>query len=184
MKNEKIDESSLVAMLANPESRRKAFELVVRRYSPQIYWQIRRLVYSHDDADDILQNTFVKAWTNLDSFRGESRLSTWLFRIGINEALTFLRSKRDSVSLDDPDASAAAAGLASDEYFDGDDAQLRLQQAIATLPAKQRLVFNMRYFDNMKYEEMSRILGTSEGALKASYHLAVGKITEKLKGTD
>jgi len=180
MKREIYDEQALQQMLSEQGQRRKAFEIVVRKYSPQIYWQIRRLVYSHDDADDILQNTFLKAWTNIDSFRGDSKISTWLFRIATNESLSFLQRKRETISLDEPDA-AAVGRLSSDEYFDGDEAQREFMNAVATLPDKQRLVFNMKYFDDMKYEEMSNILGTSVGALKASYHIAVEKITNLLK---
>ena len=166
MKREIYDDKVLQTRLSDPEQRRRAFEIVVRKYSSQIYWQISRLVFSHDDADDILQNTFLKAWVALDSFRGDSKISTWLFRIATNESLSFLQRKREVLSFDDPEA------------------QRRFMQAVASLPDKQRLVFNMRYFDEMKYEEMSDILGTSVGALKASYHIAVGKITEVLKKYD
>lgn len=183
MKSEKFDEKTLMLQLADPAQQRQAFGVLVRKFSPQIYWQIRRLVFSHDDANDIMQNTFLKAWTNLAAFRGDSKLSTWIFRIAINEALNFLQRKKDTMSLDDPEASAASQ-LTADEYFSGDDAQQRLQNAIAQLPDKQRLVFNMRYFDEMKYEDMSAVLGTSVGALKASYHIAVEKIVEKLKETE
>lgn len=183
MKREIYDDKVLQTQLSDPELRRRAFEIVVRKYSSQIYWQIRRLVFSHDDADDILQNTFLKAWLALDSFRGESKISTWLFRIATNESLSFLQRKREALSLDDPEASVVES-ICSDEYFDGDEAQRRFMQAVASLPDKQRLVFNMRYFDEMKYEEMSDVLGTSVGALKASYHIAVGKITEVLKKYD
>ena len=147
----------------------------MRCYSQPLYLQIRRLVQWHDDADDVLQNTFMKAWSAIASFRGESRLSTWLYRIALNEALTFLTRTKTADSLDDADDSATRS-LQSDPYFDGDELQARLQEAISLLPPKQRVVFNMKYFDEMKYEEMSDILGTSVGALKASYHLAVKKI--------
>lgn len=167
----------------DPEVRRKAFEIAVRSFTPRIYWQIRRLVLSHDDANDIMQDTFIKAWTSLDNFRGESSLFTWIYRIAVNESLSFLRRKKESLSLDSPDADGINK-LAADEYFDGDELQFRLTKAIATLPEKQRLVFNMRYFDEMKYEEMSRILGTSVGALKASYHIATKKIMAILDEKD
>ena len=134
------------------------------------------MVLSHDDADDVLQNTFIKAWSAIDAFRGESRLKTWLFRIAINESLNFLAKKKQTLSLDQAEGSAAAS-LASNSYFDGDEVQKQLQAAICTLPDKQRLVFNMKYFDEMKYEDMSDLLGTSIGALKASYHHAVRKIS-------
>lgn len=172
---EKYDEQQLLQMLQDPSKQREAFGIVVRKYSSTLYWQIRRMVYSHDDADDILQNTFLKAWVNLSSFRGDSKLSTWLYRIATNESLSFLQHKRETLAMDDPDASLVGT-LESDPYFDGNETQKLLQQALSTLPDKQRLVFNMKYFDDMKYEEMSRILDTSVGALKASYHFAVQKI--------
>lgn len=180
MKRELYDEQVLQSQLSDPTQRRKAFEIVVRKFSSQIYWQIRRLVFSHDDADDILQNTFMKAWSSLETFRGDSKISTWLFRIATNESLSFLQRKREQLSLDDPEASVVNS-LSSEEYFDGDEAQHSFMQAIASLPDKQRLVFNMRYFDEMKYDEISEVLGTSVGALKASYHIAVEKITTLLK---
>lgn len=162
-------------MLQEPSQRRKAFECIVRKYTPQLYWLIRRMIYSHDDADDVLQNTFLKAWSNLNSFRGESKLSTWLYRIATNEALSFLQHKRETLTLDSPEASILNT-LECDPYFDGDQTQKMLQQALATLPDKQRIVFNLKYYEEMKYEEMSQILDTSVGALKASYHFAVQKI--------
>ena len=183
MKRELYDEQVLQSQLSDPTQRRKAFEIVVRKFSSQIYWQIRRLVFSHDDADDILQNTFMKAWSSLETFRGDSKISTWLFGIATNESLSFLQRKREQLSLDDPEASVVNS-LSSEEYFDGDEAQRSFMQAIASLPDKQRLVFNMRYFDEMKYDEISEVLGTSVGALKASYHIAVEKITTLLKKND
>lgn len=183
MKSEKFDESTLAKQLGDPAARLGAFGVMVKHFTPQIYWQIRRLVFSHDDANDIMQNTFMKVWTNLESFRGDSKISTWVFRIATNEALNFLQRKRENISLDAPEA-AAALQLEADVYFNGDEAQLEFQKAIAALPDKQRLVFNMKYFDNMKYEEISDIVGTSVGALKASYHLAVEKIVAKLKDTE
>ena len=156
---------------------RFSFNPFMEKYSERLYWQIRKMVLSHDDANDILQDVFIKAWTNIDNFRGESKLTTWLYRIAINESITFLNKKRNqnNVSVDDEN-SFLLNTLESDEYFDGDEAQKLLQQAVLTLPDKQRLVFQMKYFDEMKYEEMSDILGTSVGALKASYHHAVKKI--------
>lgn len=135
------------------------------------------MVIDHDDANDVLQNTFLKAWTSIDNFRGDARLSTWLYKIAINESITFINKKKvmAQVSLDDDD-SFLVNSLESDQWFDGDQAQTQLQRAIASLPQKQRLVFNMRYYDEMKYEDMSEILGTSVGALKASYHHAIKKI--------
>jgi RNA polymerase sigma-70 factor (ECF subfamily) len=174
-------EDELVERLHDPVSQRDAFAQVVHMYSEKLYWQIRKMVLAHDDADDILQNTFLKAWTNIDYFRGEAKLSTWLYKITINECLTFLNKQRNmnNISIDDTDVFLLDR-LRGDDYFDGDSVQLKLQEAILTLPEKQRLVFNMKYFDEMKYEEMSEILGTSVGALKASYHHAVKKIEKFL----
>lgn len=172
----------MMKLLANPITRERAFAKLVSQYSETLYWKIRRLVLTHDNADDVLQETFIKAWTNLDSFQGKSKISTWLYRIAVNEALDFLRKQRNQQpSVDIDDASGVANQLLADDYFDGDEAQALLQQAIATLPDVQRAVFNMKYYDNMKYSEMSKILGTSEGALKASYHIAVNKIKAYLK---
>ena len=171
-----INEELLLRQLRQPQTASAAFAVLVKEYTEPLYWHLRRLVVDHDDANDLLQNTFIKAWTNIDGFLGNSKISTWLYRIATNEALTFLKKQNanDTVSLDDEDA--ATPQLEADEYFDGDELQLRLQQALQTLPPKQRTVFNMKYFDEMKYEEMSQILNTSVGALKASYHLAVKKI--------
>ena len=169
-------ESNLIKRVQNPETQQSAFSELVKEYSEPLYWQIRKIVLNHDDANDVLQNTFIKVWTSIDNFRGDSKLSTWLYRIAINEAITFLNKQRaqNNVSVDDAD-SFLLSKLEGDEYFDGDEAQLRLQKAILTLPEKQRIVFNLKYFDEMKYEEMSEILNTSVGALKASYHHAVKK---------
>lgn len=174
-------EKDIAAHLQDPEKRRKAFSQVVSLYGEKLYWQIRKMVLNHEDADDLLQNTFLKAWTNLDYFRGEAKISTWLFKIAINECITFLNKQRtqNNISINDADVFLLER-LRSDEYFCGDDIQRKLQEAIALLPDKQRLVFNMKYFDDMKYEEMSEILGTSVGALKASYHHAVKKVEEYL----
>jgi len=164
-----------IERLRDPATREAAFAGLVRSMGPQLYAQIRRIVQYHDDADDVLQNTFLKAWTAIGSFRGECQISTWLYRIALNESLSFLQRQHVSDSLGDEDCEAART-LESDPYFDGDEVELLLQKAIATLPDKQRLVFNMKYFENMKYETMSDLMGTSVGALKASYHLAVKKI--------
>lgn len=174
-------EDELVERLHDPASQRDAFAQVVNMYSEKLYWQIRKMVLNHDDANDILQNTFLKAWTNIDYFRGDAKLSTWLYKIAINECLTFLNKQRNinNISVDDTDVFLLDR-LKGDDYFDGDSVQLKLQEAILTLPEKQRLVFNMKYFEEMKYDEMSDVLGTSVGALKASYHHAVKKIEEFL----
>lgn len=175
-----LSDSELVEMLREPRTRREGFAVLVKQYSEKLYWKVRRIVLSHEDANDVLQNVFIKVWSNLQNFQGKSSLSTWLYRIAINESLDFLRKQKlaDKVSADE-DVSVASR-LMSDEYFDGDEAQARLQEAVARLPEVQRMVFNLKYFEEMKYSEMSQILNTSEGALKASYHLAVKKITEYL----
>ena len=175
-----LSDSELVEMLREPRTRREGFAVLVKQYSEKLYWKVRRIVLSHEDANDVLQNVFIKVWSNLQNFQGKSSLSTWLYRIAINESLDFLRKQKlaDKVSADE-DVSVASR-LMSDEYFDGDEVQARLQEAVARLPEVQRMVFNIKYFEEMKYSEMSQILNTSEGALKASYHLAVKKITEYL----
>ncbi len=175
------NEENIVAQLQDPRRCRSAFGEVVRHYSESLYWQIRKMVISHDDADDILQNTFLKAWQSIGYFRGDARISTWLYRIAVNETLTFLAKQRqqNNVPIDGED-SFLIEQLESDKWFDGDEAQKLLQEAIVRLPEKQRLIFNMHYFDELKYEEISRILGTSVGGLKASYHHAVKKIEEYL----
>ena len=169
---------------AEAEENREAFAQVVQQYSEPLYWKIRRMVLSHDDANDVLQNVFLKAWTNMGEFKNKSRMSTWLYRIAVNETLDFLRKKKRMDSFCGSDDASVANQLLADEYFDGDETQAQLQEAIAQLPEVQRMVFNLRYFDEMKYSEMSRLLDTSEGALKASYHLAVKKITEFFKQYD
>lgn len=171
------DDEQLIEQLRDPQRCRKAFNEVIKIYTEPLYWQIRKMVIDHDDANDVLQNTFLKAWSSIEHFRGDAKLSTWLYKIAINESITFINKEkqRNNVSLDDDD-SFLINSLASDEWFDGDDLRLELQKAINSLPEKQRLIFNMRYFDDMKYEDMSEILGTTVGALKASYHHAVKKI--------
>ena len=179
MSQEKFNEKQLVELLKRPETRRKAFEIVVRQYSETLYWKVRRMVLTHDDADDVMQNVMLKAWTNIDSFQQQSLLSTWLYRIAINESLNFIRSQRNkAVNIDADKQAELADRLMADPYFDGDETAAQLQQAITSLPDVQRTVFNLRYYDNMKYSEMSQLLDTTEGALKASYHIAEKKITE------
>ena len=179
------NEREVLALLADESTQRRGFEMIVKQYSEQLYWQIRRMVLTHEDANDLLQNTFIKAWTNIDYFRGEAQLSTWLYRIALNECLTFLNRQRAiaTVSLDDVEVSALQK-LEGDTYFSGDKAQMLLQKALLTLPEKQRMVFNLKYYQDMKYEEMSEIFGTSVGALKASYHHAVKKIEKFLEEAD
>lgn len=179
------DEGRLVSQLADPATRRDTFSKLVRQYSERLYWQVRRIVLVHEDADDVLQNVFVKAWNGLDSFKGDSKVSTWLYRIAINESLDFMRRKKTlSIVSADDDGAGVYNALLADKYFDGDEVAAQLQEAIAQLPDVQRMVFNMRYFDEMKYSEISGVLGTSEGALKASYHIAMKKITEYFKAHD
>ena len=172
-----FSEDEIVAKLRNPDTRRDAFTKVVEEYSEKLYWLIRKMVLSHDDANDILQNTLLKAWTNLDSFRGEAKLLTWIYKIALNENITFLNRQRamHHISLDDTDTYMLEK-LQGDDYFDGDALQLKLEEAILSLPDKQRVVFVMKYKEDMKYEEMSDVLGTSVGALKASYYHATKKI--------
>ena len=179
------NEREVLKLLQEESTQRKGFEMIVAQYSEQLYWQIRRMVLSHEDANDLLQNTFIKAWTNIDYFRAEAKLSTWLYRIALNECLTFLNKQRamTTVDIDDPEA-AIVQKLESDSYFSGDEIQLCLQKALLTLPEKQRMVFNLKYYQEMKYEEMSEIFGTSVGALKASYHHAVKKIAKFLEEID
>ena len=166
---------------ADSGMQKRAFEQVVSYYSEKLYYQIRKMVVSHDDANDLLQNTFMKAWMNIGYFRGEARLSTWLYKIAFNESMTFLNKQhaQNNISIDEADTFLIEK-LEGDEYFDGDALQLKLQKAIVSLPDKQRAVFNLRYYDEMPYEQMSEITGTSVGALKASYHHAVKKIEEFL----
>ena len=172
-----IDDTEIVKRLHDPKQCREAFTEIIKTYSEPLYWQIRRMVMSHDDANDLLQNTFLKAWSNIENFRGDAKLSTWLYKIAINEYITFINKEKQkqNISIDDDD-SFLVNSLESDQWFDGDELKLLLQKAIATLPEKQRMIFNMKYFDEMKYEDMSEILGTTVGALKASYHHAVRKI--------
>jgi RNA polymerase sigma factor (sigma-70 family) len=167
------------------ESRDMAFKALVVQYQQRLYYHIRRMVLDHDDANDVLQNTFIKVWKGLENFREESQLYTWLYRIATNECLTFLASQKRkfAFSLDDME-NHLANKLQSDKYFDGNQLEMKLQKAMLTLPEKQKLVFNLRYYDEMPYEEMSKVLGTSEGALKASYHHAVKKIEAYVKATD
>ena len=155
--------------------------MIVNQYSRPLYWKIRGIVLTHDDADDVLQNTFLKAWKNLPCFEGKAKLSTWLYRIAINEALDLLRHAKTATLASADDDLSVANRLLADTYFDGDRSQALLQEAVATLPDVQRTVFTLRYYDEMKYSEISEVLGTSEGALKASYHIAVQKITDYVK---
>jgi RNA polymerase sigma-70 factor (ECF subfamily) len=176
-----ISDKELLEMFKSADSKNAAFNLLVQKYQERIYWHIRKMVLNHDDADDIVQESFIKIWNNLDKFRGESSLYTWIYRIATNEVLAFMKKQKSQnvVSLQEVENSLSNT-LKEDIYFNGDDAQIKFQQALATLPPKQRLVFNMKYFDEMKYEEIAEVLDTSVGALKASYHIAVEKIKKDI----
>ncbi len=181
----RTDEEQLMLQLASPQTRRSAFEQLVREFSEPLYWQVRRIVLVHEDADDVLQNVFLKAWSHLDTFHQEAKLSTWLYRIAINERLDFMRRKKNqSIVSADSEEPGVAKMLLADKYFDGDETEALLQEAIATLPDVQRTVFNLRYFDEMKYSDISKLLNTSEGSLKASYHIAVKKISDFFRQHD
>ena len=177
-----LDDDELLNRFKNPSSKNYAFNLLTRKYQERIYWHIRKMVISHDDTDDLVQDTFVKVWKNLEKFKGNSQLYTWIYRIATNECLGFLKKKRNRFFIPIHDITNELANkLESDVNMDGSEIQFKLQKALLTLPDKQRLVFNMKYFDEMKYQEISSILETSVGALKASYHLAVKKIKVILK---
>lgn len=181
-----VDDESLLRLLADDKTQRKAFAQLVSQYSEMLYRQIRRMVLNHDDANDVLQNTFIKAWQGLATFERRSQLSSWLYRIAINEAHDFVRRGKTQMSLSDDEGEGASVAeqLMADEYFDGDETAAQLQEAILQLPYVQRTVFQLRYFENRKYSEISEILGTSEGALKASYHIAVQKISDYFNAHD
>lgn len=176
------DDKTLLALYREPATRERGFTYIIRKYQERLYWHVRRLVLDHDDANDVLQNVFVKVWKNLEGFREDAQLYTWLYKIATNECLTFLekQKKNTSVSLSDVETGLSNT-LKADSQFDANKLEWKLQRAILALPEKQRIVFNLRYYDEMPYEEMSRILSTSEGALKASYHHAVKKIEEYIK---
>lgn len=175
------NEDDLLSRLTDSNTKGKAFSEVVRLYQERLYWHIRKMVLSHDDANDVLQNTFMKAWSGLSNFRGDAKISSWLYKIATNETMTFLANKRmrNISSMEDVE-NILLNQLKADTYFCGNEAEMKLQEAILTLPEKQRLVFNMKYFDSITYEEMEKILGTSVGALKASYHHAVKKLEKIL----
>ncbi|NHN24455.1 RNA polymerase sigma factor [Flavobacterium jejuense] len=176
------DEKVFIEQLLNPKTQQMAFRELLQLYQKPLYNHIRNIVLNHDDTDDVLQNTFLKIFQNLSKFKGESKLFSWIYRIATNEALTFLQQKARKTGISNEEVQQKAINkLESDVFFDGDEIQLKLQKAIAVLPEKQQLVFKMKYFEELKYEEISNIVNTSVGALKASYHLAVKKIEEYLK---
>ncbi|MCB4808807.1 RNA polymerase sigma factor [Tamlana sp. 62-3] len=171
------EEVDLLKQLQSSTNKEVAFKELLNLYKERLYWHIRNIVKSHDDTDDVLQNTFIKIYKNIDKFKGDSKIYSWMYRIATNESLTFLNQKAKRLQITSEEVQELAINnLTSDVYFEGDAIQLKLQKAIATLPEKQQLVFNMKYFQDLKYSEMSDILETSEGALKASYHLAAKKI--------
>jgi RNA polymerase sigma-70 factor (ECF subfamily) len=176
------DDRELLHLFRQPATKEKAFTALIKKYQEKLYWHVRRMVIDHDDANDVLQNMFIKVWNALEGFREDSQLYTWLYRIATNESLTFIeqQKKRAAVSLSDVE-SGLSNKIIADKNFDSNKLEWKLQLAIQQLPEKQRLVFNLRYYDEMPYEEMSRILETSEGALKASYHHAVKKIEDFIK---
>ena len=174
-------QSLFLSSLQEPETKEKAFKTLIQEYKERLYWHIRKIVLDHEDANDVIQNTFIKIHLNVDKFKGDSSLYTWMYRIATNESINFINSKSSKIGLQNQEwIESKAEGLKADSYFDGDEAALILQKLIAKLPEKQRIVFNMKYFDGMSYQTISEILGTSEGALKASYHHAVQKIKNKL----
>lgn len=181
-----MDDSIILQKFAEQSTREEAFRLLLKKYQQRIYWHVRRLVIDHDDADDIVQDVFIKVWKNLENFRENAQLYTWIYRIATNESITFLNKKkqRAQVSLEDESAAYLTDSLSEGSHFNGNRAQQKLQEALLTLPEKQRLVFNMKYFDDLKYEEISEILGTSVGGLKASYHIAVKKIEQYFNESD
>ncbi len=180
-----ISDSVILQKFEDEKTRHEAFSLLLKKYQQKVYWHIRRMVLNHDDADDLVQDVFIKVWKNLSNFRQDAQLYTWLYRIASNECITFLNKKKakNNVSLDElPEQ--LTDNLNEENYFSGDTIQKKLQQALLILPEKQKLVFNMKYYDDMKFQEISDVLGTSVGALKASYHLAVKKIEHYLLFTD
>ena len=178
-----MDETTLVNQLQSATTREAAFRTLMTTYKERLYWHIRKIVLSHDDADDVLQNTFIKIYRSIDKFKGNSKLYSWMYRIATNEAITHINKNVKRAQLTSEEYQQQLVdNLQADVYFEGNEIQLKLQKAIATLPQKQQLVFNMKYFDEMKYKDMSEVLETSEGALKTSYHLAVKKIEAFLTG--
>ena len=176
------DETVLIEQLINVQTREKAFRELISLYKERLYWHVRKIVISHDDADDVLQNTFIKIYKNLGKFKQESKLFSWMYRIATNEAITFINKRNKERKVDISEVQEhLVSNLESDIYFSGEEIQEILQKAIASLPQKQQLVFNMKYFDNIKYTQISEILGTSVGALKASYFHAVKKIESYIK---
>ncbi len=178
-----IDDAELLVQFRLPATKEQAFTAIIKKYQERLYWHIRRMVVDHENTNDVLQNMFIKAWKGLENFREDSQLYTWLYRIATNESLTFLdqQKRKSSISLNDVETGLCNI-IKTDQNFDANKLEWKLQLAIQQLPEKQRLVFNLRYYDEMPYEQMSRVLGTSEGALKASYHHAAKKIQDFILG--
>jgi len=177
----KMEDKELITLLFDPLRREEGFNLTVQKYSKRLYWTIRRMVVSHDDADDVMQETFIKFWTTLDSFKGNSSIYTWLYRIAINSAINFLKARNRYQAVDVSSSEYFRKLTSDDSLYDGNEIEDALQAAIAKLPTKQQTVFMLRYYDEMSYADMSAVLGTSEGALKASYHIAAEKIEKEVK---
>jgi len=175
-------DTELLVQFRNPITKEKAFTSIIKKYQEKLYWHVRRMVIDHEDANDVLQNVFLRVWNGLENFREDSQLYTWLYRIATNECLTYIeqQKKRSAVPLDESEGGLSNK-IKADSHFDANRLEWKLQLAIQQLPEKQRIVFNLRYYDEMPYEEMSRVLETSEGALKASYHHAVKKIEDYIK---
>ena len=175
-----MQDAELLLQFRNPSTKEKAFTAIIKKYQEKLYWHIRRMVVEHEDANDVLQNAFIRVWKGLDNFREDSQLYTWIYRIGTNECLTFLEQKKrkSTISLDGDVETGLSNTIKADKHFDPNKLEWKLQLAMQQLPEKQRIVFNLRYYDEMPYEEMSKVLETSEGALKASYHHAVKKIED------
>jgi RNA polymerase sigma-70 factor (ECF subfamily) len=175
-----MQDAELLLQFRNPSTKEKAFTAIIKKYQEKLYWHIRRMVVEHEDANDVLQNAFIRVWKGLDNFREDSQLYTWMYRIATNECLTFLEQKKrkSTVSLDGDVETGLSNTIKADQHFDPNKLEWKLQLAMQQLPEKQRIVFNLRYYDEMPYEQMSKVLETSEGALKASYHHAVKKIED------
>jgi RNA polymerase sigma factor (sigma-70 family) len=179
-----MKDEEIIALLANPDEQEKAFRVILKAYKEKLYYHVRKIVIDHDDADDVTQDAFIKIWRNLDKFRGDAKLYTWLYRIATNEALTFLQKKKKDKGIPIDDNEMLVATLESsksDTYMGGEEIEMKLQKALLLLTDKQRVVFNLKYFEEMKYEEIAEITETSVGGLKATYHFAVKKIEEFLK---
>lgn len=178
-----VEDEQILEAIANPVRREQAFRWLLQKYQERLYWHIRRIVTDHEDAHDVVQNTLIKVYRNISKFKGDSKLYTWLYRIATNESITFInkKKKQQAISIDESEAHLSNT-LKADPFFDGDAALVKLKAAIAALPEKQQLVFNMRYYDEMTYNDISKVLGTSVGALKASFHHAAKKIEAYLKG--